>query len=64
MRKTLVLALVGLTLVPGAARVPLAHAAGSCMASDTKVTIVNFAFQPATITVPLGTSVCGRTTDR
>src|SRR6476659_2580047 len=59
MRKTLVLALLALTaLMPGATRVPLAHAAGSCIAGDTKVSIVNFAFQPATITVPLGTTVC------
>ena len=46
MRKTLVLALLALTaLVPGAARVPLAHAAGSCMAGDTTISIVDFSFQ-------------------
>jgi hypothetical protein len=46
MRKTLVLALLTLTaLIPGATRAPLAHAAGTCMADDTTISIVDFSFQ-------------------
>ena len=59
MRKTLVLALLALTsLIPGAARVPLAHAAGTCMAGDTTISIVDFSFQQGSKTIAPGTAVC------
>ena len=59
MRRPLALALLGLiVLVPAAARAPVGHAAGSCQAGDTMISIVEYAFQGGTITIPAGTTVC------